>query len=231
METAPGKNYIVEALSHSSDVTDQICREASLRGLEGLHLVEACTDENRAPALIYEKGVPEESEFAVEIIPVLRNQDDLSSMKRTLNKSNSAGWRLITVLDQPLSRPLAIFKRSKRRYADELLSILVLAKPRTVAEELITAIYEYEAEHGCKLRTALHTGISPVLIFGEWEPVEYEYTVAHCSRTLLQHQSERISDLISAFALSGCEVCAAFEDERLTPCVVFRRGRPIDSGE
>lgn len=98
--------YFVIPVAPSTDMAHEICKQATDRSRQGMHLIEACGNENRQPALIFERGEYRDIEYLVEVIPSAKNQDDLTTMTRVLNKFNSLGWKLITVLDRPLARPV-----------------------------------------------------------------------------------------------------------------------------
>src|SRR5258708_4322828 len=79
----------------------------------GFELVEACGDEIRMPTLIFAKTIQpgKKPELKVEEIAHVRGKGEIDEIRNRLLELNDQGWYPLSVLDSPLSPPIAIYKK------------------------------------------------------------------------------------------------------------------------
>jgi len=221
--------YSVEALHKKHGETEAVAiqRIVNERAKDGWELVEACGDEIRRPSLIFvsEPGA-KSSEYLAEAVPHAKGHGDIDDLRDTLINRHDDGWLVLTVLDSPLSPPVAVFKKADMKPGERTTKLVILpisilgSTANTVKKE----ISEQEVRNNCRLRSIMHSGLAPVLIFLEntGEP-ECEYHVEHASGGFFVGHDKRLTDLINLRDREGWKLCGAFEDESLLPCVVFCR--------
>src|SRR5262249_24639519 len=96
-------------------------------------------------------------------------------------------------------------------------------------------LLDQQVRNDFTLTSIMHGGLNPVLVLvsKEADP-PYEYLVDYAKGGIFSNKTTKLTDLISARSAEGWEVCGAFEDSFLWPCVVFRRltdempGAPIE---
>lgn len=192
---------------------------------QGWELVEACGDEIRMPVLVYMKAESPHSkdEYRVEAVTHARGENEMDALRNVLIDYNEQGWLLLTVLDYPMSPPIAIWRKVEKTPAVNKVQVVLV--PIGVFSNTEQAIKDELARHELNektgLRTVMNSGLSPVLVFMSKDEAQEDYLVEHAGLSL--HPQKKLADLITKRAAEGWLVSAAFEDEKLSPCVIFRR--------
>jgi hypothetical protein len=198
---------------------------------KGFELVEACGDEIRMPNLIFARtpSGKEASTFKVEEVKHIRGKDEVDEVRERLLELNDEGWFPLCVMDSPLTPPIAIFKKVDKTPATASIDVVLMPisilghTAKNIEQELLAQ----QLSHQCSLRTVMASGLTPVLIFVAKEKAAADlFLVEHAKGGIFSNASRKLTELIRARSLEGWQVCGAFEDETLMPCVVFRR--PVD---
>jgi len=227
-KTVESLEYRVEPLhkKHGETETAAIQRMVTDLAQQGWELVEACGDEIRMPSLIFIKDASAiQQQYLSETVPHVKGQGEVDDIRTALLNRHDEGWIVLTVLDSPLSPPVAIYRKYEIKAPNEKLAkliILPISILGNTSETVKTEITQQEIRNNCRLQSIMHSGFSPVLIFlqNTGQP-EYEYLVEHARGGLFSGHQKKLNDLINARAKDGWKVCGAFEDESLLPCVVF----------
>ncbi|PWT98075.1 MAG: hypothetical protein C5B53_07155 [Candidatus Melainabacteria bacterium] len=195
---------------------------------KGFELVEACGDEIRMPNLIFAKTLTsgKKPELKVEEIAHVKGKGEIDEIRSRLLELNDQGWFPLSVLDSPLTPPIAIYKKVERAPAVERIEVVPIAisllgqKARAIKDEILSQ----EMRNNLRPRTVMSSGLTPVVIFVSREKrAMEEYLVEHAKGGIFSKASKRLTDLIRGRSLEGWQVCGAFEDETLMPCLVFSR--------
>lgn len=199
---------------------------------KGYDFVEACGDEIRVPNLIFAKaeGENKKPELRVEEIAHVKGKGKIDEIRSRLLELNEQGWFPLSVLDSPLTPPIAIYKKIDRTPAVEQIEVVPLSinllgqTAKAIKDELLAQ----ELRSNLVPCTVMSSGLTPVIIFVSGEKkLAKEYMVEHAKGGIFSNASKRLADLIRGRSLEGWQVCGAFEDEVFMPCVVF--GRSVDS--
>jgi len=222
--------HMVEPLRKNNGEDDveairRIVRDHAERGWE---IVEACGDEVRMPVLIFRKlalqeGVPE---YIIEEIPPARGEDEIAAVTERLWQMRDENFMPACILDSPISKPVAVFKKSSKPLTDVRIEVVVV--PLVVFERIGTAIvYELLDQQVCKnltLACIIHGGLNPILVLTANDSgTPYQYLVDYAKSGIFSNKATTLATLIQSRTGEGWEVCGAFEDAFLWPCVVFRR--------
>jgi len=224
----PSLKYCVEALhlQHGETEAEAIHRIVFEKAKDGWELVEACGDEIRMPSLIFKHPLVAPCQYEVDTIAHAKGQGGVDDIRAALIDRHDQGWLVLTVLDSPLSPPIAVYRKKDMKPGENTTKLVVLPISifGSTADSVKTEISQQEVRNDCRLRTIMHSGLAPVLIFlsNTGEP-ECEYHVEHASGGFFTDHERKLSDLINERAHEGWKVCGAFEDESLLPCVVFCR--------
>lgn len=195
-------------------------------------LVEACGDEIRMPNLIFAKIAADNKkpELKVEEIVHVKGKGEIDEIRNRLLELNEQGWFPLSVLDSPLTPPIAIYKKIDRTPAVNQIEVVPLSINLLgqTAKSIKDEILAQELRSNLTPRTVMSSGLTPVVIFVSREKRSAdEYMVEHAKGGIFSNASKRLTDLIRGRSLEGWQVCGAFEDEVFMPCVVF--GRSMDS--
>lgn len=219
--------YKVEHLTPGQDELASLLKVVEQQADLGWELVEACGDEKRSPVLIFEKR-PESATrtYKVEHIPTIAGADEITAVNYRLAELNEAGWKPLTVLDSPVTRPIGVFVESAARPAEPRL--LVEPVPLGVFEKtepvLMKELLAQQLKDRRRLITIMHGGLHPVLIFGSAPPEgSDEFLIEYARQGIFKNETRSLIELIVQRQQEGWYVAAAFEDEWLWPCVVLRR--------
>jgi hypothetical protein len=201
---------------------------------KGFELVEACGDEIRMPNLIFAKTLAsgKKPELKVEEIAHVRGKGEIDEIRNRLLELNDQGWFPLCVLDSPLTPPIAIYKKVDRTPAADRIEVVPIAINLLgqTAKAINDEIMSQEMRNNLRPRTVMSSGLTPVVIFVSREKKGMEeYLVEHAKGGIFSNASKRLTDLIRGRSLEGWQVCGAFEDETLMPCVVFSRFTDHDS--
>lgn len=209
---------------HQVDAVRRIVKEMAGKEWEP---VEACGDEIRMPSLIFVKSPGATAEdYLVEQVPHVKGHGEVDDVRETLWKRHDEGWRVLTVLDSPMSPPVGVYKKdAKLSAADSLKVVLIpVSITKSNADTIKREILEQEFHTKCKLQSVMHSGLSPVLILLSQEGApDTEYLVEHAHGGIFSNQTKKLQEIIDVRAKEGWTICAAFEDVTLFPCVVFCR--------
>ncbi len=225
--TARSLEYQVVAVKnqsgeHQVDAVRRVVNEMVGKGWEP---VEACGDEIRMPSMIFIKSAGTTvADFLVEEVPHVKGHGEVDEIRETLWSKHDAGWKVLTVLDSPMSPPVGVYKKdSTLSSADSLKVVLIPVSITTSnAETIKREIMEQELHTKCKLQSVMHAGLSPVLILLSHEgSADTEYLVEHAHGGIFSNQTKKLQEIIDLRAKEGWTVCSAFEDVTLFPCVVF----------
>jgi hypothetical protein len=227
-KTVESLEYRIEPLHKKHGETETVAIQLMVDNMaaQGWELVEACGDEIRMPSLIFVKDAnASQQKYLSETVPHVRGQGEVDDIRSQLFNRHDEGWIVLTVLDSPLSPPIAVYRKDVLKDQNEntaKLIILPVSILGNTSETVKTEITQQEIRNNCRLRSIMHSGLSPVLIFLQHtgQP-EYEYLVEHARSGLFTGHLKKLGDLINARAKEGWKVCGAFEDESLLPCVVF----------
>lgn len=218
-QVVPVKNKDGE---HQVDAVRRVCTEMAETGWE---IVEACGDEIRKPSLIFVKGDDiSASEYLVEEVPHVKGHGEVDDIREQLWRRHDEGWRVLTVLDSPMSPPVAVYKKDASLSAGDSLKVVLIPVSilKSTSETIKREIIEQELHNKCKLQSVMHCGLSPVLVLVSHEgKADTEYLVEHAQGGLFSNRTKKLQEVIDLRAAEGWKVCAAFEDESLLPCVVF----------
>lgn len=213
--------------SGESDV-EAMLRIITSHAVSGWQLVEACGDEIGVPILIFRRlpaGAPM-PRYAVEEIPAIRGQEEIQTVTDYLWKMHDLNWLPVCVLDSPISTPIAVFQLSLEPIKD--IEIQVIRLPMDLFEKgAISIVYELldqQITRNLSLKCIVHGGLSPILVLISKDvDTNYNYLVDHARGGIFSNQFKTLADLVNERSSRGWEVCGAFEDSFLWPCVVFRR--------
>lgn len=222
--------YTLEALP-SGDEVEALTQIVEKRASQGWMLIEACGDEKRKPVLIFEKR-PDDSKRAIKVerIPSAGIGDEVINVRQKLNDLNAAGWRTMTVLDSPITKPIGVFFQTDMKPADSVLLIesLSVGVFENTGKVLLNEIMARELKDDLRLLTIMHGGLYPVLIFGtDKQKSRDEFLVEYACKGVFQNKTESLEGLIKARAKEGWSVVGAFEDGYAWPVVAFRK--PVKS--
>jgi hypothetical protein len=227
--TAKSSQYQVLAVKKNSGEEEHhaVRRMVSEQAGKGWEIVEACGDEIRMPSLIFVKSENcVADDYLVEIVKHAKGHGEVDEIRDQLWQRHDEGWRVLTVLDSPLSPPVAVFKRDATLSPNDSLKVIIVpvAIFQGTAETIKREVMEQELINKCRLQTVMHSGLAPVLIFlSHSGKPEIEYLVEHAKSGLFTKHTKKLQDVIDLHAKEGWNVCGAFEDESLLPCVVFYR--------
>jgi hypothetical protein len=194
---------------------------------EGWEVVDSCGDEIRMPVLIFRKAASDMvPEYRVEEIPHARKQDELQAVSDRLWSLRDEGWICQCVLDSPISVPVGIFSQSTQPLTDKQIKVIIVTAGmfektiNTIVEELL----DQQVKDNLGLQCVMHGGLNPVLIMMTKDSTNpFEYLVEHAKGGIFSNQSRKLTELIESRAAEGWDVCGAFEDSFMFPCVIFRR--------
>ncbi len=209
---------------HQADAVRRIIQDMATKGWEP---IDACGDEIRKPSLIFLKSpnsTPDE--FLVEQVPHVKGHGEVDDVREALWKRHDEGWRVLMVLDSPMSPPVAVYKKDATLSPSDSLKVVLIpvSITKSNAETIKREIMEQEFHTKCKLQSVMHSGLSPVLILlSKEESHDSEYLVEHAHGGIFSNQTKKLQEIIDLRAKEGWAVCAAFEDVTLYPCVVFSR--------
>ncbi len=225
-KTMQSLEYRIERVHKQHDETElaAIQRMVNEMAKDGWEVVEACGDEIRMPSLIFvNNSDASTAEYLTEIVPHVQKHSEIDDIRDALINRHDEGWIVMTVLDSPLSPPLAIYKKSTAAEAsDPKIVVLPVSILENSSATINHEIVQQQLRSNCRLRTIMHAGLLPVLIFlADTGQPEYEYHVEHARGGFFVARDKKLSDLINMRAKEGWRVCGAFEDESLLPCVVF----------
>ncbi len=212
---------------HEADAVRRVVNEMAGKGWE---TVEACGDEIRMPSLIFVKAENISSaDYLVEVVPHIKGHGETDDIRDELWLRHDQGWRILTVLDSPLSPPVAVYKKDLTLTGNDSMKVLIVpvAILNSTAATIKREIMEQEIRNKCRLQTVMHSGLAPVLILlsHSGQP-EVEYLVEHAQSGFFSNHTKKLQDIINVRAKEGWAVCGAFEDESLLPCVVFSKDAP-----
>ena len=221
----------VRKLSGDSDAA-AVLRIVTRNALSGWELVEACGDELHIPVLIFRRlpaGTPA-PRYLVEEVPTIAGEDEIHTVSSYLWLMYDRSWLPVCVMDSPFSRPVAVFKlsnTSKNPVELQLLPVsLDLFGKGTVS--IVYELLDQQITRNLTLQCIMHGGVYPILVLTTKDvDTNYTYLVDHAKGNAFTNQSTTLADLINERTNNGWEVCGAFEDWFLWPCVAFRR--PTDS--
>jgi hypothetical protein len=192
---------------------------------EGWELVEACGDEIRMPSLIF-KPLVAPCHYLVAAVPHAKGHKGVDDIRAALIDQHDQGWLVLTVLDNPLSPPVAVYKQTDMKSSEHTpkLAVLPISIIGSTADSIKKEVSQQQQRSNWRLCTIMNSGLSPVLIFlSNTGESDYEYHVEHASGGFFSGHERKLSDLINLRAKQGWQVCGAFEDESLLPCLVFYR--------
>lgn len=225
--TARSLEYQVVAVKnqsgeHQVDAVRRVVNEMAGKGWEP---VEACGDEIRMPSLIFVKtAAVSAADFLVEEVPHVKGQGEVDEIRETLWRRHDEGWKVLTVLDSPMSPPVGVYKKDSNLSAADSMKVVLIpvSITKSNAETIKREIMEQELHTKCKLQSVMHTGLSPVLILLSHEgKADTEYLVEHAHGGIFSNQTKKLQEIIDLRSKEGWAVCSAFEDVTLFPCVVF----------
>jgi hypothetical protein len=160
--------YKLEPLPPGDEVAS-LQKIVETRASESWMLIEACGDEKRKPVLIFEKR-PSDAKRAVKVqrIPGAGAGDEIVDVRQKLSDLNVEGWKPMTVLDSPVSKPIAVFFQTDKKPADPFLLIesLSIGIFENTGKVLLNEVMTHELKDDRRLLTIMHGGLYPVLIFG-----------------------------------------------------------------
>jgi hypothetical protein len=197
---------------------------------KGWETVEACGDEIRMPSLIFVKTENiSAADYLVEVVPHIKGHGEVDDIRDELWLRHDEGWRVLTVLDSPLSPPVAVYKKDPTLAASDSMKVLIIpiSIMKGTSETVKREIEEQELRNTCRLQTVMHSGLAPVLILlSHTGQAKIEYLVEHAQSGFFSNHTKKLQDIINVRSKEGWAVCGAFEDESLLPCVVFCRDNP-----
>jgi hypothetical protein len=222
--------YRVEPLSKTAGESDTDAAKRILGELAGLgwEIVDSCGDEVGKPVLIFQKrkyGTPN-PDYRVEEIPHARGEDEIREVSEKIWQLKEEGWLPECILDSPVSNPVGIFSKSTRPTEPVLVKVVVVAVGmfEKTTEMIVNELLDQQVRNNFSVTCIMHGGLNPVLVLQSKElDKPYEYLVEHAKGGIFSNTTTKLTDLISTRADEGWEVCGAFEDSFLWPCVVFRR--------
>lgn len=223
-------DYRVEPLSKNageSDV-DAIKRILDRLAEEGWEIVDSCGDEVRMPVLIFQKrryGSPQ-PEYQVEEVPSARGEDEIQVVSEHIWQMKEQGWLPECILDSPISVPVAVFSKSTQPTENILVKALVVTVGvfEKTTETIVNELLDQQVRSNFTVTCIMHGGLNPVLILQSKDTERpYEYIVEHAKGGIFSNKTTKLNDLISSRTAEGWEVCGAFEDSFLWPCLIFRR--------
>jgi hypothetical protein len=222
--------YQVDPVQKQSGESEVHAIERLVRGRaeKGFELLEACGDEIRMPNLIFAKtGTDQKApELKVEEIAHVKGKGEIDEVRERLLELNDQGWFPLCVLDSPLVPPIAIYKKVDQSPAIQRIEVIPLeiSLIGQMAKSIKDEIFTQQISNKIQLRTVMASGLTPVLIFlSKKEKGTDDFLVEHAKGGVFSNASKKLSELIKQRSLEGWQVCGAFEDQMLMPCVVFRR--------
>lgn len=209
---------------HQADAVKRIVKDMAGKGWEP---VDACGDEIRMPSLIFVKSPGTNGvDLLVEQVPHVKGHGEVDDVRDILWTRHDEGWRVIMVLDSPMSPPVAVYKKDSTLSANDSMKVVLIpvSITKSNAETIKREIMEQEFHTKCKLQSVMHSGLSPVLILlSQDQATDKEYLVEHAQGGIFSNQTKKLQEIIDLRAREGWQVCAAFEDVTLFPCVVFSK--------
>lgn len=223
--TSKSSEYQVIAVKNNSGEhqVDAVRRVVNEMAAKGWETVEACGDEIRLPSMIFVKSASV-GEYLVEEVPHVKGQGEVDDIRETLWRRHDEGWKVLTVLDSPMSPPVAVYKKDSTLSPGDSMKVVLIpvSITKSNAETIKREIMEQEFHTKCKLQSVMHSGLSPVLILlSEDNADDTEYLVEHAAGGIFSNQTKKLQEIIDTRTKEGWDVCAAFEDVTLFPCVVF----------
>jgi len=207
---------------HQIDAVRRVVKEMVAKGWEP---VEACGDEIRMPSMIFLKSEGlNADDFLIEEVPHVKGHGEVDEIREMLWRRHDEGWKVLTVLDSPMSPPVAVYKKDSTLSPSDSLKVVLIPVSivKSTAETIKREIMEQEFHSKCKLQSVMHCGLSPVLILLSHEGLpDTEYLVEHAHGGIFSNQTKRLQEIIDLRSKEGWTVCSAFEDISLFPCVVF----------
>lgn len=198
------------------------------RAQKGWELRESCGDELGIPVLIFQKLPIEHAtpEYVVEEVWHFKGEDDIQAVTSRLWQMLDDGWLPASILHSPFTRPVVILKKSDTIPTETRIKSVVV--PIEVFENTATSIiYELldqQVHFNFTLACVMSGGLNPVLILvSKTTPKPFEYLIEHTKGSVFRSQSIKLYELINKRTQEGWQVCGAFEDSFLWPCVIFRR--------
>lgn len=212
---------------HQVDAVRRLVHEMAGKGWE---TVEACGDEIRMPSLIFVKTENISADnYMVEVVPHFKGRGEVDDIRDQLWKRHDEQWQVLTVLDSPLSPPVAVYKKDTTLSTDDSMKVVIIpiSLLESTSEVIKKEIMQQELHCTCRLQTVMHCGLTPVLILlsHKGKP-EIEYLVEHAKGGIFGNHTKKLQEVIDLHAKEGWMVCGSFEDEKFMPCVVFCRDTP-----
>lgn len=222
--------YKVEPLRKDTGESDAeaVKRLIEKESADGWVIVDSCGDEVRMPVLIFRKLPPgwPAVEYRVEEIPHARGEDEIKAVSDKLWAMKELGWLPECVLDSPITTPVGIFKKAARSTENVLLKILIVTVGvfEKTTETIVNELLDQQVRSNFALKCVMHGGLNPVLILQSKDTDQpYEYIVEYAKGGIFSNKATKLTDLISTRTTEGWQVCGAFEDAFLFPCIVFWR--------
>ncbi|HEY9871737.1 MAG TPA: hypothetical protein V6D08_21450 [Candidatus Obscuribacterales bacterium] len=222
--------YKVEPLRKDVGETDveAVRRTVEQHARDGWEIVDSCGDEVRQPVLIFQQmpaGSPM-PEYQVLEVPHARGEDEIRAVSEKLWQMKEEGWLPECILDSPISTPVAVLRKSTGPTEAVLIKLFVVAAGvfEQTTEAIINELLDQQVRSNFTLKCIMHGGLNPVLVLQSKETEDpFEYLIEHAKGGIFGNKTTRLTDLISSRSAEGWQVCGAFEDAFLWPCVVFRR--------
>ncbi|HEY9678810.1 MAG TPA: hypothetical protein V6C76_12440 [Drouetiella sp.] len=209
---------------NQADAVHRLVKEMAAKSWE---IVEACGDEIRKPSLIFVKSENVNADnYMVEIVPHFKGRGEVDDIREQLWKRHDEQWKVLTVLDSPLSPPVGVYKKDTSLSPADSMKVVIIPVSllENTSEIIKKEIMQQELHYTCRLQTVMHCGLTPVLILlSHSGKPEIEYLVEHAKGGIFSNHAKKLQEVIDSRAKEGWEVCGAFEDESLMPCVVFCR--------
>ncbi len=222
--------HIVEPFQKRNGESDIATMQRMLgaRGHTGWELVDVCGDELRMPVLVFRRmaELNESPLYLVEEVPHKNHQNEVQNVIDHLWDRLQNDWLPVCILDSLFTSPVAVLKKSKTSCRSKHVKAIPLAPEffGRLENSITTELVDQQLRNNMTLACVMHGGLHPILIMiSKDDDQPYDYLVEHASGGFFKNQTKTLSDLIQSRILEGWEVCGAFEDVFLWPCVIFRR--------
>jgi hypothetical protein len=235
MQTVSAHNFVIQ--EHKTEPFHKRQNESEVEAVQrivndhafkGWELIETCGDEILRPVFVFRRipvGEPAPQYLAKEV-PAVKGQEEIQTVANYLWDMHDQGWLPVCVLNSPVSQPLAVFRRSLEPL-DKVQIQLVAVAPEIFpmkTNSLVFELLDQQISRNLALQCVIHGGLYLILVLVSKEPdTNYQYLTDHANAGLFGNQCRSLEDLINKRNENGWEVCGAFEDSFLWPCLVFRR--------